>query len=90
MQDEKIIFLRSDDLLGRKKRSSQTIGSSYDQFSSKAKSLAFGDLKPNDLIVHVKHGVGVYEGLKIITIDGIRDIQFQFRWKLVTSRVISG
>lgn len=81
LQDEKIIFLRSDDLLGRKKRSSQTTGSSYDQFSSKAKSLAFGDLKPNDLIVHVKHGVGVYEGLKIITIDGIASEFIQLSYK---------
>ncbi|HHV36778.1 MAG TPA: transcription-repair coupling factor [Candidatus Cloacimonetes bacterium] len=30
----------------------------------------YDDLKPGDYVVHVDHGVGVFEGLKIIKLDG--------------------
>ena len=77
--DEKIIFLRSDDFFGKKQRS--TTHNAYEQFSAKAKSLAFGDLKPNDLIVHIKHGIGVYEGLKIMNIGGAESEFIQVAYK---------
>lgn len=77
--DEKIIFLRSDDFFGKKQRS--TSQNAYEEFSSKAKSLAFGDLKPNDLVVHVKHGIGVYEGLKIMNIGGVESEYIQIAYK---------
>ena len=77
--EEKIIFLRSDDFFGKKQRASSQ--SSYEAFSSKAKSLAFGDLKPNDLVVHIKHGVGVYEGLKIMNIGGAESEYIQVGYK---------
>lgn len=53
----------------------------YEQFSAKARSLAFGDLKPGDLIVHIKHGIGVYEGLKIMTISGADSEFIQIAYK---------
>jgi transcription-repair coupling factor (superfamily II helicase) len=77
--DEKIIFLRSDDFFGKKQRSNSQ--NAYEEFSSKAKSLAFGDLKPNDLVVHVKHGIGVYEGLKIMNIGGVESEYIQISYK---------
>lgn len=76
---EKIIFLRIDDFLGRKQKANTQ--SSYEQFSSKAKSLAFGDLKPNDLVVHIKHGIGIYEGLKIMNISGVESEFIQIAYK---------
>lgn len=79
LHEEKVIFLRVDDFFGRKQRSS-TAGA-YEQFSKKAKSLAFGDLKPNDLVVHVKHGIGVYEGLKIMNIGGVESEYIQISYK---------
>lgn len=79
MVEEKIIFLRSDDFFGKKQRAE--LQNAYEQFSSKAKSLAFGDLKPNDLIVHIKHGVGVYEGLKIMNIGGAESEFIQIAYK---------
>ncbi len=79
LQEEKIIFLRVDDFFGRKQRG--TSQNAYEQFSSKAKSLAFGDLKPNDLVVHIKHGIGVYEGLKIMNIGGVESEYIQVAYK---------
>ncbi|MFZ3230125.1 MAG: transcription-repair coupling factor [Pseudobdellovibrio sp.] len=80
--DEKIIFLRDDDFFGRKQRlSTSASGTSYEQFSAKAKSLSFGDLKPLDLVVHIKHGIGVYEGLKIMNIGGIDSEFIQVAYK---------
>ena len=80
--DEKVIFLRDDDFFGRKQRSgSAASGSSYEQFSAKAKSLSFGDLKPQDLVVHIKHGVGVYEGLKVMNVGGIESEFIQVAYK---------
>jgi transcription-repair coupling factor (superfamily II helicase) len=37
--------------------------------------LSFGDLNPGDPIVHVLHGIGIYEGLKVMQINGI-DAEF--------------
>lgn len=79
LTDEKIVFLRSDDFFGKKQRSGTQ--NAYEEFSSKAKSLAFGDLKPNDLVVHVKHGIGVYEGLKIMNIGGAESEYIQIGYK---------
>jgi transcription-repair coupling factor (superfamily II helicase) len=30
----------------------------------------YENLKPGDYVVHVDHGIGVFEGLKIIRLDG--------------------
>lgn len=80
--EEKIIFLRDDDFFGRKQRATSAgTASSYEQFSTQAKSLSFGDLKPQDLVVHTKHGIGVYEGLKIMTIGGVESEYIQVSYK---------
>jgi transcription-repair coupling factor (superfamily II helicase) len=77
--DEKLILLRSDDFFGKKQRAAAQ--NAFDEFSSKAKSLAFGELKPNDLVVHVKHGIGVYEGLKKMNIGGVDSEYIQIGYK---------
>lgn len=81
LSEEKLVILRSDDFFGKKQRASASSGSAYEQFSSKAKSLAFGDLKPNDMVVHVKHGIGLYEGLKIMNIGGVESEFIQIAYK---------
>jgi transcription-repair coupling factor (superfamily II helicase) len=68
LEEELLIFLRDEDFIGRKQRVIETSGA--EDFQKKAKRLAFGDLKPGDLVVHVKHGIGQYEGLKIMQING--------------------
>ncbi len=77
--EEKIIFLRDDDFFGRKAKT--RADSSYEEFSKNAKRLSFGDLKPNDLVVHVKHGIGVYEGLKIMNVGGVDSEFIQISYK---------
>lgn len=81
--EEKIIFLKDDDFFGKKQRANRPASteSSYEQFSAQAKSLSFGDLKPQDLVVHIKHGVGIYEGLKIMNIGGVESEYIQVAYK---------
>lgn len=79
IEDEKIIFLREEDFFGKKARSSAL--SSSDEFQKQAKRLNFGDLKPGDLVVHIKHGIGQYEGLKVMPVDGIDSEFIQISYK---------
>ncbi|MGZ3774621.1 MAG: transcription-repair coupling factor [Pseudobdellovibrionaceae bacterium] len=79
LDEEKIIFLRDENFYGKKQRSRESSGA--EDFQKQAKRLAFGDLKPGDLVVHVKHGVGQYEGLKIMNIGGVDSEYIQIGFK---------
>ncbi|MBX3033634.1 MAG: transcription-repair coupling factor [Bdellovibrionaceae bacterium] len=79
LEEERLIFLKEDDFFGRKDR--RRAPSAVDDFQSQAKRLAFGDLKPGDLVVHVKHGIGQYEGLKIMNIGGVESEYIQVAYK---------
>jgi transcription-repair coupling factor (superfamily II helicase) len=79
LQLEKTIFLKGDDFLGKKQKTKTS--TSYEEFSDNAKRLSFGELKITDLVVHVKHGVGVYEGLKIMNINGVDSEYIQVGYK---------
>jgi transcription-repair coupling factor (superfamily II helicase) len=79
LEEEQIIFLREEDFFGRKQRVTES--SSVEDFQKQAKRLAFGDLKPGDLVVHVKHGIGTYEGLKIMLINGVDSEFIQIGYK---------
>jgi transcription-repair coupling factor (superfamily II helicase) len=79
IEDEKIIFLREEDFFGKKSRVSSQ--SATDEFQKQAKRLNFGDLKPGDLVVHIKHGIGQYEGLKVMPVDGIDSEFIQLSYK---------
>lgn len=67
--EEKIIFLRANQVLGKVARSREL--TSKEEFEKKAKWMSFGDLKPGDCIVHKQHGIGVYQGLKLLDIQGV-------------------
>lgn len=79
LDDERLVFLGEDDFFGKKERRRKSSGA--EDFQSQAKRLAFGDLKPGDLVVHVKHGVGQYEGLKIMAIGGVESEYIQVSYK---------
>jgi transcription-repair coupling factor (mfd) len=79
LDEEKVIFLRDEEFWGKKQRSRE--GSSSAEFQKQAKRLSFGDLKPGDLVVHVKHGVGQYEGLKLMSITGVESEYIQVAYK---------
>ena len=77
--EEKLIFLRDSDFFGKKTRSKSE--SSFEEFNKVAKRLSFADLKPSDLVVHIKHGIGIYEGLKIMSIGGVESEFIQVAYK---------
>lgn len=78
-EEELTVFLREDDFFGHRER--RTRSSAADDFQSRARRLSFGDLKPGDLVVHVKHGVGQYEGLKLMAINGVENEFIQVAYK---------
>ncbi|MEN0058129.1 MAG: transcription-repair coupling factor [Bdellovibrio sp.] len=79
LDEEKVLFLRDEDFYGKKQRARESSGAQ--DFQKNAKRLAFGDLKPGDLVVHIKHGIGQYEGLKIMNISGIDSEFIQIAYK---------
>ncbi len=79
IEEEKIIFLREADFFGNKERRRNVTAT--EDFQKKARRLSFGDLKPGDFIVHIKHGVGQYEGLRIMNINGADSEFIQLSYK---------
>ncbi len=78
LSEENLVLLQEEDLLGKKQRKKSDAVS---DFQKKAKRLNFGDLKPGDYVVHVKHGIGLYEGLQIMNIGGIETEFIQVSYK---------
>lgn len=78
--EDHLIFLRDDDLLG-KKTGAKKAPTAAESFQQKARLLNFGDLKPGDMVVHVQHGIGQYEGLKIMNIGGVDSEFIQLAYK---------
>lgn len=79
LEEDKIIFLREEDFFGKKERVRSSQGA--EDFQKQAKRLNFGDLKPGDLVVHIKHGIGQYEGLKVMNINGVDNEFIQVSYK---------
>lgn len=77
--DEHMIFLREEDLFGNKRPRGEYKSSGT--LEQRAHAFNFGDLKPGDLIVHKQHGIGVYEGLKVMPIQGIDAEFIQLKYK---------
>ena len=77
--DENLIFLRDEDFFGKKqrKREHKTKGS----LETRAGTLSFSDLNVGDRLVHILHGIGVYEGLKVMPIAGIDSEFIQISYK---------
>ncbi|MFN8792022.1 MAG: transcription-repair coupling factor [Bdellovibrionales bacterium] len=76
--EEGLLLLQEEDLIGKRQRKSS---SSVADFQKKAKRLNFGDLKPGDYVVHVKHGIGVYDGLQVMNIGGLESEFIQVSYK---------
>ncbi len=77
--DEHIIFLREEDLFGNKRPRAEYKSSGT--LEQRAHAFNFGDLKAGDLIVHKLHGIGVFEGLKVMPIQGIDAEFIQIKYK---------
>ncbi len=79
---EGLALLRYEDLFNVKgTRSRQKTNLEAD--SKRALAFNFGDLKTGDLIVHKEHGIGIFEGLKVMAIHGVdaEFIQIQYKGK---------
>jgi transcription-repair coupling factor (superfamily II helicase) len=68
LADDLAVFLREEDLLG-KRRAHRAVAAGADILEH-AEALSFGELQPGDFVVHRIHGVGIYEGLKPMKIEG--------------------
>lgn len=77
--NEKLVFLSSQDLLGR--RSSLKKSKDKGSLEQRVGALSFSDLKPGDLVVHKMHGIGVYDGLKVMPIQGVDAEFIQIKYK---------
>ncbi len=67
---EKLVILRDEDFFGRKTRRRDK-PSTNDTFKEFAAAVSFSDLEAGDRIVHVQHGIGLYEGLKRMQVNGV-------------------
>ncbi len=67
----KLVLLRDEDFLGSKHRRRASTQSHQDTYKDVTAHLAFQDLNPGDRVVHIQHGIAVYEGLKRMQVGGI-------------------
>lgn len=75
--EENIIFLTEGDILGRKQRRKEA----PKKIVEKLPTVAIADLNPSDRVVHVLHGIGIYEGLKVMSIEGAESEFIQVAYK---------
>ncbi len=68
-KDEGIVWLRFEDLFGRERVTKAKTG--HKEYFEKLDALRIGDMNTDDLVVHVQHGVGVFKGLKTISLQGV-------------------
>lgn len=69
--DEHLVLLRDEDFFGRKSRRREKTTATNDTFKDFAAALSFSDLQVGDRVVHVQHGIAVYEGLKRMQVNGV-------------------
>ncbi|MAF89927.1 MAG: transcription-repair coupling factor [Bdellovibrionaceae bacterium] len=76
---EHLVFLNSNDFFGRKRRKSQR--KAREDFNQQAGQFKFADLKEGDHLVHIQHGVGIYKGMAMMDVQGIKSefIQLEYR-----------
>lgn len=79
MADEHLVFIRDEDILG--KRRIRQHAKTDELALERAEALSFGDLQPGAPVVHRLHGIGIYEGLKPMQIDGAASEFIELRYK---------
>lgn len=72
LPEENLIFLNEADFFSKKdiRRAKHAATTSV-----KSSDLDFGDLKVGDYVVHIQHGVALFEGLKVMAVQGV-DAEF--------------
>lgn len=79
LPDDGIVFLRDEDIFGERTHREKPKG--LPKLSEKAQAALFSDLSPGDLVIHLAHGAGVYEGLKVLSLQGADAEYIQIRYK---------
>lgn len=77
--DESVVFLRDEDIFTKRhvSRDRHIDRSALEH----TEALSFGELQSGDLVVHRVHGVGVYEGLKPMQINGAETEFIELKYK---------
>lgn len=80
---EELVILRYEDLFSVRGANRARQKTPEEADSKRALAFNFGDLKVGDLIVHKEHGIGVFDGLKVMSIQGVdaEFIQIQYKGK---------
>ncbi|MEO0336284.1 MAG: CarD family transcriptional regulator, partial [Pseudomonadota bacterium] len=79
LQEDQIIFLRDEDIFGNRRGTSKK--TSTEEFQEAAGLLSFSELKDGDFVVHKQHGLGVFKGLKVMSIQGVDSEFIQIDYK---------
>ena len=78
-EEDKLILISDADLFHKKNSSKNA--KNHSAFIENASVLAFGDLKTNDFVVHNQHGIGIFEGLTLLEVGGIKSEFLQIQYK---------
>ncbi len=69
LRDESLVLLKYKDLFGRSVKNKSN--SKKQDYFNKIDSIRFGELKPEDLVIHIQHGLGKFMGLKTLDVQGV-------------------
>ncbi len=73
--DEKLVFLSESDISGNRGRARKKTYEKGKRISS------FTDLKVGDFVVHQAHGIGIYNGIEQLVVEGIRRDYLKISYK---------
>ena len=79
MSEEGLVFLRDEDFFGKKSRKKEY--KKTGTLAARTNTTLITDLKPGDAVVHVQHGIGIYEGLKVMEIQAVANEYIQLSYK---------
>lgn len=79
LNEEKVILIRFRDLFG--KTISRSNQSNSENYFKKLDAIRFGEIKAGDFLVHIQHGIGCFEGLKSMDIQGVTSEFLEIRYK---------
>ncbi|MCA9406168.1 MAG: transcription-repair coupling factor [Candidatus Omnitrophica bacterium] len=76
LPDDELILIREEDFFGTKKRSTKKPQASQDTMS-----IDFAELNPGSRVVHIQHGVAVFDGLMTMQVNGVESEFLQLRFR---------
>lgn len=77
LNQDRVLFLRGQDFFPRRRAAKKSAQVATETLSA----LSFQDLKVGDNVVHTLHGVGVFEGMKVMSLQGVETEYLELRYK---------